>query len=109
MIKREGFPLCATQCIIDNAWQSSNPDDLELITANLVFDNVNVTTAGEVRKERTALPLNPEDPIPWASDTPQAIKDAFTTPEDALRYSLGVLYESDEHQYRLGTKVRPIE
>jgi hypothetical protein len=86
MITRENFPICAKNSSIA----------------------INVTSAGDIPKERTSLPFDAENPIPWADETPQAIKEAFPGgPQEAIRHSLGVLYESDEHQYRLGTMIRP--
>lgn len=108
MIKRENFPICAKNTSISMQWTSSGPDDLELVSSHLTFDNINVTTAGDIPKERTSLPFDTENPIPWSDDVPQNIKDAFPGgPQDAIRISLAVLYESDEHQYRLGTMIRP--
>lgn len=108
MIIREQFPICAKNSSIAMQWVSSGPDNLELVSSHLTFDNIAVTTAGDIPKERTSLPFNTENPIPWADDTPQAVKDAFPGgPQEAIRLSLGVLYESDEHQYRLGTMIRP--
>jgi len=110
MIKRENFPICAKTTNIEMQWSSTGVDDLELVSAHLTFDNINVTTAGCIQKERTSLPFDLVDPIPWNSDVPQAIKDAFPNgPGEAIRFSLGDVYESDEHQYRLGTKTRPEE
>lgn len=88
-------------------WNSENVDDLSLVSAHLTYDNINVTTAGEIRKERTSLPFDDNNPIPWNDHVPQNIKDAFPSPQDAIRYAIGDLYESDEHQYQLGTKTNP--
>ena len=108
MIKRENFPICAKNTSIAMQWTSANVDDLELQSSHLTFDNINVTTAGNITKERTSLPFDNENPIEWPEEASQDIKDAFPNgPQEAIRYSLGVLYESDEHQYRLGTKTRP--
>ena len=108
MIKRENFPICAKNSSIAMQWVSTGPDNLELTSSHLTFDNIVVTSAGDIPKERTSLPFDEENPIPWADEAPQAIKDAFPGgPQEAIRFALGNLYESDEHQYRLGTKVRP--
>ena len=108
MIKRENFPICAQDTSIAMQWISTGVDDLQLIASHLTFDNINVTTAGNIKKERTSLPFDLENPIEWADEVPQAIKDAFNSPGEAIRYALGALYESDEHQYQLGTKQRPV-
>ncbi len=110
MIKRENFPICAKNTSIAMQWTSANVDDLELQSSHLTFDNINVTTAGDIVKERTSLPFDNENPIEWSESASQEIKDAFPEgPQEAIRYALGELYESDEHQYRLGTKTRPEE
>lgn len=110
MIKRENFPICAKNTSIAMQWTSANVDDLELQSSHLTFDNINVTTAGDIVKERTSLPFDNENPIEWSEGTSQEIKDAFPHgPQEAIRYALGELYESGEHQYRLGTKTRPDE
>jgi len=89
-------------------WTSSDADNLELASSHLTFDNINVTTAGDIQKERTSLPFDGDEPIEWSNGTSQAIKDAFANPQEALSFVLLELYESDEHQYRLGTKVKPV-
>ena len=110
MIKRENFPICAKNTSIAMQWSSQGADDLKLESSHLTFDNINVTTAGEIRKERTSLPFDNENPIQWSEGTSQKIKEAFPDgAQQAIRYALGELYESDEHQYRLGTKIRPEE
>jgi hypothetical protein len=109
MIKREGFPIVAKTAMIDIIWKSADTDSVEFIGGRIAFDNVNQTTAGPVLKERTSLQFVEEDPIDWPDDIPQNIKDIWSTPEDALAILLGILYESDEHQYKLGTKIPPQE
>ncbi len=108
MIKRENFPICAQNTAISMQWTSTGVDDLQLAASHLTFDNVNVTSAGNIKKERTSLPFDLENPIEWADEVPQAIKDAFNSPGEAIRYALGALYESDRHQYLLGTKQMPV-
>ena len=108
MIKRENFPICAKSTCVAMQWTSSGIDNLELASSHLTFDNINVTTAGDIQKERTSLPFDNEEPIQWSEGTSQAIKDAFSNPQEALSFALLELYESDEHQYRLGTKVKPV-
>ena len=91
-------------------WTSTGPDNLDLASSHLTFDNINVTTAGDIQKERSSLPFDAENPIPWSDTTSQAIIAAFPGgPQEALSLSLLELYESDEHQYRLGTMVKPAE
>lgn len=107
MLKREGFPVCAKQTSITIGWVSTDADNVNLESAFLTFDNVNVTTAGYVAKERTTLPFDPANPTAWVEDVPQEVIDFLGSPEDGIRLLLGMLYEGDEHQYRLGTKVRP--
>ena len=107
MIKRENFPICAKSTCVTMQWTSTGADNLELASSHLTFDNINVTTAGDIQKERTSLPFDGDDPIEWSEGTSQAIKDAFANPQEALSFVLLELYESDEHQYRLGTKVKP--
>ncbi len=107
MIKRENFPICAKSSSVAMQWSSTGVDNLELVSAHLTFDNVNVTTAGDIQKGRTSLPFDNEDPIQWSDKASQAIKDAFSDPQEAIRFSLGELYESDRHQYELGTKTKP--
>lgn len=110
MIKREGKPICAKTTIVNIKWESPDPDTLNFVDAGLVFENVNMDVTGEIIKEKTSLQFDAENPIPWADDTPQAIKDAFPNGvQDALRYSLGVMYESDRHQWILGTIPTPVE
>jgi len=107
MIKRENFPICAKSTCVTMQWTSSDADNLELASSHLTFDNINVTTAGDIQKERTSLSFDGDEPIEWSEGTSQAIKDAFSNPQEALSFVLLELYESDEHQYRLGTKIRP--
>ena len=110
MIKRETFPICAKSTCVSMQWTSSGQDNLDLVSSHLTFDNINVTTAGDIPKERTSLPFDNENPIPWSEDTDASIKGAFPGgPQEALSLSLLELYESDEHQYRLGTMVKPAE
>ena len=110
MIIRETFPLCAKNTCVSMQWTSSGSDNVELVSSHLTFDNINVTPAGDIPKERTSLPFDPEDPIEWSAEVSQAIKDAFPGgPQEAIKFALLELYESDEHQYRLGTKARPVE
>jgi len=109
MITRDGFPIVAKSAIVDINWHSPSVDVVDFIGARIAFDNVNQTTVGEVRKERTSLQFNPADPIPWPEYIPEGITSVWVSPEAALRDILGILYESDEHQYRLGIKVRPEE
>ncbi|MAN64530.1 MAG: hypothetical protein CMI60_21580 [Parvibaculum sp.] len=108
MIKRENFPICAKSTCVAMQWTSNGVNNLELISAHLTFDNINVTTAGDIQKGRTSLPFDNEEPIQWSEGTSQAIKDAFSNPKEALSFALLELYESDEHQYILGTKVKPV-
>ena len=107
MIKRENFPICAKSTCVTMQWTSTDADNLELASSHLTFDNINVTTAGDIQKERTSLPFDGDEPIEWSEGTSQAIKDAFANPQEALSFVLLELYESDEHQYRLGTKIKP--
>lgn len=110
MIKLNNYPIVAKQTHLTFAWMTTNNDDAIFEGGTLAFDNINlVEGAGEIPKGRTALSFDTENPIPWGDLVPQEIKDIFPSPQDALRYSLGQLYESDEHQYRLGTKERPVE
>jgi len=109
MIKREGFPIVSKSVIIDITWESNNQDSVDFLGGRISFDNVNQTTAGAIIKERTSLQFVEEDPIPWDPEIPQSIIDIWNSPEDALRDILAILYESDEHQYKLGTKIKPID
>ncbi len=109
MIKREGFPIVAKSAIVDITWKSVDQESVDFLGGRIAFDNVNQTTAGAIIKERTSLQFVEENPIPWSAEIPQSIIDVWENPENALRDILGILYESDEHQYRLGTKIRPIE
>ena len=67
MISRDGFPICAKNTNVTIAWTSTGPNNLELVNAHLAFDNINVTTAGPILKERTSLGFSTEDPIPWGN------------------------------------------
>jgi len=109
MITREGLPLVAKNVSVNIDWESSDPSQVNMVNALIAFDNVNQTSAGEIIKERTSLPTNPTDPIPWPEEIPEGIKSVWASPENALTDILGILYESDEHQYRLGTKTPPEE
>lgn len=109
MIKREGFPIVAKSAIVDIMWNSVDTDSVDFVGGRIAFDNVNQTTAGEVTKERTSLMFDLVDPVPWVESIPQGILDHWATPADALREILAIVYESDEHQYRLETKIRPEE
>jgi len=110
MITLNGYPIVAKTTGLVFSWSTTDNTDANFQAGTLTFDSVNlIAGAGEIPKGRTALVFDDANPIPWADDVPQAIKDVFATPQDALRYALGELYESDEHQYRLGTKVRPAE
>lgn len=108
MIIRETFPLAAKNAAITMQWASTGPDDLDFLSSHLTFDNINVTPAGNIPKERTSLPLEDANPILWSDGAPAAVKSAFPNgPQEAIGYALRALYECDEHQYRLGTKTRP--
>ena len=107
MITRDGFPIVSKSAIVDIEWSSSDASDVTLVAAQLVFDNVNVSTVGNILKERTSLPFDPIDPIPWPAGVSEGVTSVWQSPEDALREVLTFIYESDEHQYRLGTKIRP--
>jgi len=110
MITLNNFPIVAKQTHLNFSWSTTDNTDTIFEGGTLSFDSVNlVSGAGEIPKGRTALSFDTENPIPWGDITPQIIKDIFPTPQDALQYSLGALYESDEHQYRLGSKIRPEE
>lgn len=109
MIKREGFPIVAKTISIDILWNSVDTDSVDFVGGRIAFDNVNQITAGEVKKERTSLMFDLVDPVPWGDLIPQSIVNVWETPADALREILGIIYESDEHQYRLETKIRPEE
>jgi hypothetical protein len=110
MIIRDGFPICANIVEIDINWYSPISGEVEMIGANTIFKNANITTAGKIYKEPTSLQYNEADPIQWSDLVPQNIKDAFPNGiQEAIQYSLTQLYECDENQYQLGTKVRPIE
>lgn len=109
MITLNGYPIVAKTTGLVFAWSTTDNTDANFETGTLTFDSVNlIAGAGEIPKGRTALIFDTENPIPWGDTVPQAIKDVFPSPQDALRYALGELYESDEHQYRLGTKERPV-
>tara|TARA_R110001592_G_scaffold44981_2_gene144070 strand:- start:2 stop:379 length:378 start_codon:yes stop_codon:yes gene_type:complete len=108
MIIRDGFPICSDIVEIDINWHSPVNGEVEMIGANTIFKNVNITTAGKIYKEPTFLQYNEADPIQWSDSVPQKIKDAFPGGiQEAIQYSLTELYECDENQYQLGTKVRP--
>lgn len=108
MIIRDGFPICPDIVEIDINWYSPVIDAVEMIGATTIFKNANITTAGKIYKESTFLQYNEEDPIQWSDSVPQNIKDAFPNGiQEAIQYSLTELYECDENQYQLGTKVRP--
>jgi hypothetical protein len=109
MIKREGFPIVAKSAIVDIMWNSVDTESVDFVGGRIAFDNVNQTTAGEVTKERTSLMFDLVDPVPWINTIPQGVLDYWETPADALREILAIVYESDEHQYRLETKIRPEE
>jgi hypothetical protein len=117
MITRENFPLVAKQVGINLSWSSSATDDVQLDSAYLTFDNVNITSCGEVAKERTALAFNSANPITWGTsmtdaglpqDMMEVVATIWQSPEDALKDILGIIYESSEHQIRLGTIPTPI-
>jgi len=110
MIKRDGFPIVAKSAIVDITWNSVDTESVDFVGGRISFDNVNQTTAGEVTKERTSLMFDLVDnPVPWGVGVPQEVLDYWTTPAEALREILSIVYESDEHQYRLETKIRPEE
>ena len=110
MLKLNGYPIVAKYTHINTGWSTTDNTDTNFESATLMFDSINlVANAGEITKGRTSLGFDVENPIPWKEGTPQAIKDAFDNPQDALIYVLTELYESDEHQYQLGTKERPPE
>lgn len=111
MITRENFPLVAKQIGVNLSWSSSDPDSVQLDSAYLTFDNANITSCGDVTKERTALAFNSADPISWGTsmtdaglpqDMMEVVATIWQSPEDALKDILGILYESSEHQIRLG-------
>ena len=111
MITRENFPLVAKQVGLTMSWSSTAPSNVSLDTAYMTFDNVNVTSAGDIQKERTTLSLGTGLPIEWgtvlidAGVSQQAmtvITSVWASPEDALRDVVGILYESDEHKVKLG-------
>jgi len=108
MIILDGYPVVAKYTHLNFSWATTDNTDANFMGGTLLFDNVNlVAGAGEISKGRTALQFDPENPIAWGDDVPQAIKDAFASPQEALRYALGELYESLEHQYKLGTATPP--
>lgn len=109
MIKREGFPIVAKSAIVDITWNSVDTESVDFVGGRIAFDNVNQTTAGAITKERTSLMFDLVDPVPWPALIPQGVLDYWATPADALREILSIVYESDEHQYRLETKIRPEE
>ena len=107
-IHKDGFPIVSKHTQLTFGWQTTDNTDANFQSATLTFDSINlVANAGEIPKGRTALAFDTENPIPWGDSVDQAIKDVFASPQDCLRFVLAQLYESDEHQYRLGTKVRP--
>ena len=107
MLIRDGFPLCAKEININVNWNSTTNDSVDFMGALIQFNNVNMTTAGSIKKESTGIAFNPIDPIPWSDSIPSGVTDVWETPEIALNQILSLIYESDEHQYRLGTKPRP--
>lgn len=110
MIKLNNYPICAKYTHLNFSWNTTDNNDVNFETGTLMFDSINlVAGAGEIPKGRTTLGFDDTNPIPWRDSVPQAIKDVFASPQDALRFALGEIYESDEHQYRLGTKERPAE
>ena len=113
MIKRQDFPIVAKQIDIVLSWSSQNVNHTQLDTAYLLFSNANVTTAGVIPKEHTSLSFNSENPIAWGNALTNAevpteamavISSIWASPENALKDILGILYESDEHQIKLGLK-----
>lgn len=113
MIKRQDFPIVAKQIDIVLSWSSQNVDHAQLDTAYLIFSNANLTTAGVIPKEHTSLSFNSENPIAWGTALTDAgvpaeamavISSIWASPENALKDILGILYESDEHQIKLGLK-----
>jgi hypothetical protein len=111
MITRENFPLVAKQVGLTMSWSSTAPSNVQLDTTYLTFDNSNVTSAGDIQKERTMLSLGTDEPIEWGTALTNAgvtqgamtvITSIWASPEDALRDIIGILYESDEHKLKLG-------
>lgn len=108
MIKLNGYPIVAKQTNITMAWSTQTNDEINFEAGTLIFDSVNlIANVGEVSKGRTAVNFDTENPIPWGDSVAQAIKDIFPTPQDAVKFALGEIYESDIHQYKLGTKTPP--
>lgn len=110
MITLDGYPIVAKYTNLNFDWSTTDNTDANFNGALLLFDNVNlVAGAGEIPKGRTALKFDTENPIAWGDSVPQAVKDVFANPQEALRFALGELYESLEHQYKLGTATPPAE
>ena len=109
MISKNGFPICSSNIRINNQWSSTGPDNLEFLNGHLIFSNAGITTAGNIPQGHTSLPFDPTNPVPWNETTPAEIIALWPNPEAALRDILGIIYESDKHQYTLGTKEKPTE
>ena len=109
MIKRENFPIAARTCDVNITWNANNTESIDFVGGHLTFNNVNVTTAGYVQKEKTTLPFAPGLDIDWPEGLPPEIEATLGSPSEAFRTILGILYESNEHQYRLGLKERPVQ
>jgi len=114
MVLLNGYPSVAKFIHINTSYSTTDNTDVHFESGTLISDSVNlIAGAGEITKGRTTLGFadteNGETPIPWGTDVPQAVKDIFASPQDALKYALDELYKSDEHQYRLGSKERPAE
>jgi hypothetical protein len=101
MILRNGFPIAAKTAKVDIKWNALTNEELEFADAQITFENVNTTTAGEIQQERTVLQFSPSDPIPWPDTIPTGITSVWVTPESALKDILGILYEADEHTSRV--------
>lgn len=108
MITRNGFPIAAKSVNVDIRWDAPTNELIEFADAKITFNNVNMTVAGEIQQERTVLPFDLPDVIPWPDSVPTEVTAIWSDPSKALRDILGILYEAEEHQYRLGTMVRPI-
>lgn len=110
MITLNGYPIVSKVTHLNASYSTTDNTDAIFEAGTLMFDSVNlIAGAGEISKGRTTLAFDTANPIPWGDSVPQAVKDVFASPQDALKYALEELYESDEHQYRLGTKERPAE
>lgn len=109
MISKNGFPICSSNIRINNQWSSTGPDNLKFLDGQMIFSNAGVTTAGNVPQGHTSLQFDPANPVPWNDTTPAEIIAVWSNPEAALRDILTIIYESDKHQYILGTKERPEE